>query len=515
MYGISAPENIYDYKEWQEIFNKYDSSDSSSISQQNQKDISELYQQFLKTFPQLHIYWAKFANFQMMASGDIKDAIDVFEQALSPEILLNSLDMWREYIKFIATHMQDDPNQLRQIYARALDAIGWHFKSGTLWLEAIQLELQSSRNPFFYYVKSILQPTNELVRLYKEFQTIIPKTTTEFIKSIDLDMPLLKYIELGDVPMNEQIVAAEEDERLKLLSTYAVKYERSTELCREIIQFENQITRDYFHFIAPDEAQISVWEQYSTWAIEGGKNDLAVRLFERAVIPCAHIDAIWLEYAFFLEDLGNIDAARAVYKRMPLGILHRGNEYYAAFEESQNPQEAQNIYSEMTTSSFADEIIAAANFYQRHSDNDTAASILMNAQGKFVEREDFNGAGVVNARLMDLQWPVEPVAKSAASIIKYCERAADEDINNILFAAVFNEPAEVCIEDRVALASLYFQYARLWKIDINFQYNIETTVESLKSKILWYRYYFNQHEIMSQVSPEKIEEDWINYQESL
>ncbi|EAY12677.1 hypothetical protein TVAG_116990 [Trichomonas vaginalis G3] len=515
MFGINSPENQYDYAAWQKIFSNYDPSTISSISQQNQKDIAELYEKFLEIFPHLHIYWTKYAQFQLAASGVIDDAIKIFERALEKNILFYSIDMWNEFIKFIVSNMQENKKMIRAVYARALDAVGWHFKSGSLWTQAIDFELQNSRNPFFYYAKSVKNPTSDLVKLYKEMQTIIPKTETEIITGNSLDMTLSEYINLPEARLGTQIVATDDKNRLEILSQVATTYERSAALCREILPYESQITRDYFHFITPDEAQISIWEQYSTWAIEKGNNEAAVRIFERAVIPCAHIDAIWLEYAFYLEDIGKIEEAREVYERMPQDILKRCKVYHAAFEEQYNKEKASEIYQNLSSSDFVEEVLAAANYFHRIQDDENSVKVLTEAQARLQAANDSNGAGVVNARLMDIQWPTQPVENSAVSIVKFCQLAENDDKNTLLFNAVFGEPAPICLEDRVQLAVLYYELIRTLNVSLDFQTQLEMKVQQLKSKLLWYRSFFDQNQLINEVPPERIQQNWEKYQEGL
>lgn len=514
MFGVSAPENKYDYQEWIKIFNSFDLGDVGSISQQKVNDLTRLFDAFLSTFPHLHVFWAKYAQFIFSTTGSLSEALAVFDKALTEKTLMFSVEMWSELIKFISS---TDATKTREAYARALDSIGWHFRSSQIWMSAIEFEISQGRNPFFYYAKALMNPIDEIVKLNRDFQTFVPKTESEKIKNYDFKMTFSSFIAQPDDVLQNEFVATEDEDRVNILKMLSSKYETSLKEVNEISAFESQITRSYFHFKTPDDAQVSVWEQYADWSVQTNKPVVYTqRIYERAVIPCEHIDGIWIQYALFLEDQGMIEEARAVYQRIPFDILHRARTYYIAFEEQYNNEEANKEAAKDANSEFAELVIFAANYYLRNNDVETAKQILAGGLERMEASEDFQGAGLLSAAFSDITKEVlKLVPQSATSIISYSTTASSEEANVAFYNAVFDESSKLLLEDKVTIAQLYLEYSRVLGVDIVFQNQLESELNNLKNRLIWHKSYFRQNCIISKIEPETVPQEWIRYQSSL
>lgn len=529
--SLSPPSNPYDYQSWESIFNSLDISDYSAISKQQFDSIISLYQQYLSVFPYLHIYWSRYASVAFSNTDSYSDAIVIFKKATSPNILKYSVEMWNEYIKFFQIHYSHaESSEMMEIFFEALKAIGRTYKSGSIWKTAIEfLKKELKKSPFFMLANAISCPIEGLYEFWDELQSYLSKVTVEEMLIFENygkenDMKLM-YQKLDDLNNINDI-----DER-SLRASVAKKlnddYMKAKENYAKRMKFENAITRSYFHFLALDEAQICNWECY----IETFKNlfqenksdesfnDL-IEIYERAIIPCNYVESIWFDYANFIESTLGENASREIYSRIPFNVLPHLKVVYAEFEEEYSLENAKQVYDSLIHSDYAEHVIAAAEFYFRHNDLETAKNILRTSRDRMLQNNDMSGASAVSICLLEIANEHSEGIYSAAYISKYARKLIsenhDDEANSFLFDVTQGEhSSQLLLEDRISLIQIYIECCRTWGVEASFQIGLELEYNKLKNKLLWHKSFFEQRELKQKSSPESKYSKWLEYQRNL
>lgn len=545
---LKPPSDCYDFRAWAQYFSKLNSLNIASISGSKFEDCVSNFKKFLHTFPWLYAYWDKLANFLWSSRCELSLTQNIYLSALSKTTLYYSIDMWLCYIKFFKANLpQTEQDKMRQIHTASLDAVGRHYCSGNLWRLALNYEDENRRSTFPLLAKSITCPTSELKQFWAELQLILPKVSLSdfqlFIANKEKSISeLLLLFDETIVPPSQaselaQQLADDTEERSNCINILAEIYNASLDKISSRCQYEENINRHFFHFNAPDEVQISNWERYTSF-LEDQFNkthskesfDDVVLTFERALIPCAFIDNIWIRYANFLEDNISLNFAtnedvREVYQRIPFKVMPGAKIIYAEFEEVYSPNEnAPKIYSEMAQSNNAEQIIASATYQIRshslldtndnNNDNsyDGATEILRKGRDRLLEKGDMEGASAVAAALLDFNESSDNIS-GAVYITKYAKKYSAQDPNetsNYLFNAIFNSTSST-IEDKLSFLRLYLELMGKHGIQANFQLNLETEYQRLKNKLVWNENYFDQKFLLSKQWPELKMKEWLQY----
>ena len=109
----------------------------------NYEAIVKAYSGFLERFPLMHIYRNKLALIvrQSNREGCAKEAMTIFEESVSHEVLEASVDMWQFYCDFAMKHGMDfSDDDVRNIFNRALNVIGSDYDSDEIWSMFIRFE---------------------------------------------------------------------------------------------------------------------------------------------------------------------------------------------------------------------------------------------------------------------------------------------------------------------------------------------------------------------------------------
>jgi hypothetical protein len=504
----------HDYKAWTDAISKVDILESRSFSQHELTRNLALYAEFLKVYPWLYAYWIQYANLLLAATDDFSRATALLRnEALAPSALKYSIEMWSEYLKFQSLHHPANAKTLiHAVYIEALENAGSLFGAGPLWRSAVSLETELSGRPFFLLAKAMCYPVNEIRELWADLQAVLPKTPTAELLAFAPDLPLSELlglsvgaVEFGD----EQTVRSEAIEKLSVLYHNALKNQ-----CKRL-KYESLITRTYFHFNSPDESQIMNWENYITMLEEDGTEQERIELFERALIPCAHIEGIWIRYANYAETL-SLDFARQIYGRIPYRVMPRTRILFAEFEEqNSHPDVCRAIYQELAESDVAELIIAAAHFELRSGDASAAVAILTAARDRLME--DVNGCGLIAAELLEIGGVESDIPPSAVYIAKLANRVITADpqrANTILYEAILGKN-RVLLEDRVPLLKLYLELLRQFGTEANFQLEMELLFHKLSNLLVWHKDYFGHSFLASAQPPEARPRAWIEYQKQI
>jgi pre-mRNA-processing factor 39 len=509
------PDFGYDYQAWTDAISKIDVLESRSLSHQEITKSLATYANFLTIYPWLYAYWIQYANLVLAATDDFNRAIELLRtKALAPSTLKFSVEMWSEYLKFHSLHNPLNSKEvMRAVYVDVLDSAGSLFGSGAIWKEALGIEVSMNGRPFFLLAKAVSYPINEIRSLWTELQPVISKTSTAelvgFSPVLSLSELFRMKIERVDV-VDEQEVRAQAIERLTEIYNAALKNQ-----CRRL-KFETLITRSYFHFYSPDESQIMNWDNYLTMLEKSGATtEECIEVFERALIPCALIDSMWIRYANYAETV-SIDLARQVYKRAPYRVMPRVRILFAEFEEEySSPEVCREIYHEMSESNVAELVRAAAHFEIRSGNNAGAVELLTAARDRL--QGDLDGWGLIAAELLELAGVESECRPSAVYIAKLANRVLltePQRANTILYEAILGEN-RVLLEDRIPLLKLYLELLRRFGTEAGFQLEMELLFLRLSNLIVWHRDYFSQSFIASAQPPVARARAWIEYQKQI
>ncbi|KAJ3059498.1 hypothetical protein HDU98_004506, partial [Podochytrium sp. JEL0797] len=310
------------------------SSDALAIA-----NLRQVFDAFLSKFPLCFGYWKKYADAEMRIDGKAK-AIEAFERAVAA--IHNSIDLWNHYCQFMVDN-SEDVEEIRAVFERASQGVGYDFLSHPLWDKYIDYE--ENRQQDMSKVLAILDrviriPLHQYARYFEKYSAVsATRPVAELVGQEELER-LTKEIRAAD-PAKTDI---EQDLRKKIHALKSEVYIKNQEAVHKCWAFESEIKRPYFHIKSMDDAQLANWRKYLDFeeaAVDSGKSDLASLyvLYERCMVPCALYEEFWLKYARCLIKRGDLDGARNVYYRASNLFLAAGRTElrleYAAFEEEQ------------------------------------------------------------------------------------------------------------------------------------------------------------------------------------
>ena len=565
---ITLPASPYEYDPWLSYLTDLDIT--AEISEKEFHEICLKFDTFLSAFPWLHAIWNKYGYFVWSVTDDFNKTQEVFERAFTPYSLYYSLDMWIVYLKFLTEKIgATNPQIVRLTYGRALDAVGSEYRSLSLWQSAIEFQ-KSINQPYFYLISRAVQsPVKGGNQYWNDTQKIFAQLgNPEFSQFSFINMSLEEFIstKLDEIIAGGCRVEGDISElRQNLIETITKGHQEANRKIGLFELYENYVTRHYFHFLSPDESQISNWQNYISAAekqfYEGNLTlDEVKTLYHRALIPCAGIDALWFDFAYFLENAPlnllkssnpnsnfnendqqykeaiaeGYQAAKEVYDAMPVDFLPRTAIWVAEFEEaySQNSEQVLAQYGKLSESMFVTHIEAAAAFAKRSGTKDPNA-ILQDGINRLKENGDQTGADLLLATLQtfdkdnlppipnlgqDAENPLddsENLPQTAALYAAVAKRLSDDSnvdaVNQLLFGAIFRETDPLGLDQQIELTELYLEYIRRWGSPASFQMKIEIILDKMKSKLLWHKNFFTQLFLIENKNPDNFEREWNDY----
>ncbi|CCD24163.1 mRNA splicing protein PRP42 NDAI_0C05040 [Naumovozyma dairenensis CBS 421] len=270
--------------------------------------IRNTYESILFHFPYLENYHIDYALFEFKL-GNISKVHKTFKQALS---IFNqrSLLLWISYLK-ICNDIILEPKQLFKKYETAEKYIGLHFYSAEFWdLYLKQLEERCiMKNRYFIVLRKILEiPLYSYSKFYAIWLHHIDniKDLSQLTYLVRKDELLKKFNIDVDFRRRRGLLLLDAKTKLKKLTKelYTVTQCQVLEM---FTLFESKITTQYYtspeNLIASDE--IVIWEKYINYTINLNITNLIYLNFQRALLPLAHYDLIWIKYANWLIDKEN------------------------------------------------------------------------------------------------------------------------------------------------------------------------------------------------------------------
>lgn len=284
-------------------------SKASPLSKSTDKALCEfirsLYISLLTRFPFLENYHVEYALFEYRL-GNFQKMHQIFEDAL--QCFNNrSMLLWIEYLR-LCNKIIPESRQLFKKYETAASYIGLHFFSGEFWhLYIDEVKLRSKQQ--YAYIK-ILRKVLEIPQYhYAEFfdlwlQSIDEAKDLSQLRHFAKDEDLWKKLKVNTCLQGRKgphLQYAKKTLRKITKEMYLVVQYQVMELFE---LFESKISQQYYcageKLISHQE--IGIWCKYLEYTRKNKVFDLIKLQFQRALLPLAHYEEIWLMYSDFLVD---------------------------------------------------------------------------------------------------------------------------------------------------------------------------------------------------------------------
>ncbi|CAI1836042.1 hypothetical protein SEUBUCD646_0B03500 [Saccharomyces eubayanus] len=291
---------------WEKLLNHIINTSTpicKSIEPQLLELIRYTYSSMLNEFPYLENYYIDFALLEYKL-GNVSRSHKIFQHGLQA-FNQRSLLLWISYLKF-CNNVVLNQKQLFKKYEMAEEFIGLHFFSGEFWdlyLEQIQLRCVSSKR-YWSVLRKILEiPLHSFAKFYALW--------------------LYQVDDITDLKQLSQLTSEDElSKKLKINIKYSgrkgpylqeakKKLKKITKEMYMVVQyqvleiysiFESNIYSNYYTssetLVSSDE--IEAWIKYLDYTINFQTDSLTHLNFQRALLPLAHYDIIWIKYCQWL-----------------------------------------------------------------------------------------------------------------------------------------------------------------------------------------------------------------------
>lgn len=278
---------------------------NKAIDKQLANLIRSTYESMLSHFPFLENYYVDYALFEYKL-GDIKSMHKIFQMGLQ-KFNNMSLLLWTEYLK-MCNHVVMSNKQLFKKYELAESFIGLHFFSGQFWemyLEQVEMRCKTP-NRYLIILRKVLEiPHYSYSNFFAKWLQCIEDIRD--LKQVALFAPqeeLWKRLKI-DIFLGSRRGPHLEDAKKQLKKFTKELYMTIQYQVLEVYNlFEIHLKTHYY--CSPesliDQNQVLAWCKYLDYT-ETNRISQQVRLnYQRALIPLAHYDTIWLKYANWLID---------------------------------------------------------------------------------------------------------------------------------------------------------------------------------------------------------------------
>lgn len=349
---------------------------------------------FLNRFPYSHGYWIKYAETEFRL-GFTDNAELVYLRAVSFAPM--SVDLWAAYCSFKLI-TSPDPDAVRLTLEEAVDQAGLHYLAHPIWDKYIEFEEreQDRLRLFKLYDRIIRIPLHQYAKYFAKFMEmcpalpvdalVVPAYLEQFRAEFEVDKSeLIEQDERKEEQTQtvEEIKAEEEADLRSRIANYHIQiYVRTQNQVAARWQYESNISRPFFHVVYLAEEELVNWRRYIHFEEVEGDADRVISLYERAVIPTAQYEEMWLRYTRWLIASELVEQARVIFQRgcytVPVGRTELRLQY-ARFEEAQgNPETAKDIYDIILEAlpTSVESIIGLANLLRRHESSRAALELL-------------------------------------------------------------------------------------------------------------------------------------------
>ncbi|CCE65474.1 hypothetical protein TPHA_0L01170 [Tetrapisispora phaffii CBS 4417] len=264
------------------------------------KLITKVYDSFLTQFPYLENYHIDYALLEYKL-GHISKFHEIFNNAL---FIFNhrSLLLWVSYLSKCNESIIDNKT-LFALYEKAEAYIGLHYLSGEFWMLYLEQlkERCSTKNRYYIVLRKVLEIPNHSFsafydRWFKEIDNIQDLSTLKYFAPT-LDLQTRIKVDVNHKGRKGLILLEAKKTFAKIAKDL---YNTIQFQVNELYSlFEVNITVPYYcsYDTLIKTEEIENWIKYLNYTIEL-KNDTLTHLnFQRALIPLANYDQIWLMYA--------------------------------------------------------------------------------------------------------------------------------------------------------------------------------------------------------------------------
>lgn len=242
-------EEIDNLERWEEVIQKTEGV-LARIRTGHALDVARsVFDKFLTKFPLLFGYWIKYAQLEQQY-GDEELVKTVYERAVAA--FPNSIELWVQYLD-----LETDRDRKRALFRRASGLVGQDFLAHPFWDKYLEFCADDDQVEVVKVLEEIIHiPLHQYARYYE------------------------KYRELGaETPESQET------------------FQRTATRTNERWQYESRITRNYFHVVELDTDQLDNWDAYLDYMEHNAAIHETVALYERALVPGALYEGLWLRYA--------------------------------------------------------------------------------------------------------------------------------------------------------------------------------------------------------------------------
>ncbi|CAI4058585.1 hypothetical protein SKDZ_04G4410 [Saccharomyces kudriavzevii ZP591] len=296
---------------WEKLLNCIINA-STPIYKSTEPQLLELirytYSSMLNEFPYLENYYIDFALLEYKL-GNVSTSHKIFQHGLKA-FNQRSLLLWISYLKF-CNNVVSNQKQLFKKYETAEEFIGLHFFSGEFWdlyLEQIQLRCKASKR-YWSVLRKILEiPLHSFSKFYALWlQHLDGIMDLKQLSQLTSEDELLKKLKI-DIRYSGRKGPYLQEAKKKLKKMTKEMYMVVQYQVLEIYSiFESKIYTNYYTspetLVSSDE--LETWIKYLDYTIKLQTDSLTHLNFQRALLPLAHYDIMWMKYSQWLINAKN------------------------------------------------------------------------------------------------------------------------------------------------------------------------------------------------------------------
>jgi hypothetical protein len=317
-------ENPSDHRAWVRLVELVD-------AQGDAEQIRQALRGLLSNYPLSVTYWKKLTSHEKKYGG----VAALLEESVAAAP--HSCQMWLQFST--ETLAAGDTQKTRAVFRRAVDAVGTDPGAASLWDAYIEFENNLAPNlPQMYVLEAYLRlmhaPVENLDAHNESLQNLAATRSTGELAGAHKVMGEGSEAKACEVDVNP----TEEDvQRATVMDWIQSTYEATKVLKQKTARFVAGTSRREFDFTPLPDKELEVWHSYLTFATTSSAGvslkfgtlapnsrkkeewtgplafDETVKLFQRALVPCAQQACVWEKFANFMQ-AHDADAACEVYR---------------------------------------------------------------------------------------------------------------------------------------------------------------------------------------------------------
>ncbi|KYK55390.1 mRNA splicing protein [Drechmeria coniospora] len=306
----------------------------------------DAYERLLARFPLFFGYWKKYADTEFNIAGT-ESAEMVYERGVACNP--HSVDLWAEYCRFKMDTCHD-PDVVRELFERAAALVGIDYAAHPFWDTYLEFEQRQEchAHAFAILVRIIRIPMHQYSRYYEKLRTLAHTLPVEDIVPADVLARFQAESKSGSDARPE--LEVERDVRAKIDAMYYDIFSVTAVETNKRWTFESEMGRPYFHTTELTHAQLNAWRGYLDLEEAEGDVERIKFLYEKCNHICAYYEEFWFRYARWMStQAGKETELRHIYilASFCVPVSRPGiRMQWAYFEESQgNIDAARDIHA--------------------------------------------------------------------------------------------------------------------------------------------------------------------------